>query len=91
MDIEMIDSQPAFALVDKMAAISAASDEDVAKIKAALQGLIDTVVAGSEQEHLHTGNMNVTVRRSPDCYCVRINVTTPRGRSKMETVHIEFA
>jgi hypothetical protein len=85
---EMIDNQIALSLVDKMAAMSAASAEDVTKVKEALPGMIDTVAAGGEQQHLHTGLMNVTVRQSADCLCVRINVTTPGGRSKMDTAHL---
>lgn len=84
----MIDKQIALNLVDKMAAMSAASAEDVTKVKEALPAMIDVVAAGGEQQHLHTGLMNVTVRQSDDCLCVRVNVTTRGGRSKMETAHL---
>jgi hypothetical protein len=81
--------QQALDLVDKMAAMSAASAEDVAKIKEALPAMIEGVAADGVQQHIHTGLMNATVRQSPTCMCVRVNVTTPAGRAKMDTAHLE--
>jgi hypothetical protein len=83
--------QQANDLVDKMAAMSAASAEDIAKIKEALPSMINGVAADGVQQHVHTGLINATVRQSPDCLCVRVNVTTPAGRAKMDTAHLEAA
>lgn len=84
----MIDSQKGLDLVDEMAALSAADAEAVARVKAAIPGFVDTVAAGGEQQHIHTGLMNATVRSVDGVVLVRVNITTPAGRSKMQEVHL---
>lgn len=84
----MSDSQKALDLIDEMATLSAADAEAVAKVKAAVPGMVDRVDAGGEQEHIHTGLMNATVRKVDGVTLVRVNISTPGGRSKMKEVHL---
>lgn len=84
----MIDSQKGLDLVDEMAALSCADAEAVARVKAALPGFVDTVAAGGEQEHIHTGMLNATVRSVEGVILVRVNIMTPGGRPKMKEVHL---
>lgn len=84
----MSDSQKALDLIDEMAAISAADAAAVAKVKEAVPAMVVRVDAGGEQEHIHTGLMNATVRMVDGVTLVRVNISTPAGRPKMKEVHL---
>jgi hypothetical protein len=84
----MSDSQKGLDLVDEMAAISAADAEAVTRVKDALPGMIATVEAGGEQQHIHTGLLNATVRKIDGKVLVRVNISTPAGRPRMKEVHL---